>query len=1035
MDTLPGNLVEAVRDQRAILFLGAGASWGATHPSSKKIPTGDELRDLICDRFLQGKLKDRSLAAVAEFAANERDLRTVQRFIHDLFEPFGPADFHKILPQFNWRAIVSTNYDKIIEKAYEGDDPRQQLVKFVKNGTDFDQQVRLKTNPLPYLKIHGCIDSHSDDAVPLVLGTEQYTKYEKNRTRLYDFIRGWGYEYPIIFVGYRIEDSHIQKILFDLTDGSVVRPQYFTVSPNFDEMEIRYWASKRVSCVRATFQHFLEQIEIQIPPHARKIDQSIGGGSLSVRKHYRVSHAEETRTLATFLEKDVLHIRENMGGEAQVPQLFYKGYDTGWGCIMQNLDARRSVTDTVLVDVILDDTNRKNVELFVLKGPGGNGKTVCLKRAAWEAATQYERLCLFHLNGGALRFEAIEELWRLTGKRVFLFIDRVALVREQLRDLMRQCEGSGICLTVVAAERDSEWLVHCTSLEKFLVADFPVRYLSEREVDELLILLERHAALGLLKELTPEQRRQAFLQRAQRQLLVALHEATLGKPFETIVQEEYAGIEPAEARTLYLDICAMHQFGVRVRAGLISRVTGIGFEKFKNNLISPLDNIVFVEDDKYLDDVYYTTRHQHIAEMIFHYCLPDQNDKFEHLSRILDYINPDYSSDSEVFQRIIRGHNMKNLFSNVELGRLLYDKAESITGGDAFVLQQRAIFEMNHPSGSLNFAENSIQRALEKNPNSSIISHTSAEIARRQASVTTDPLKKSALRRLAYERLEARSKPSGSEYVYHTLSLLALEELKEALGDNSYSDVQFDKAITDATKKVERAIQSGLQADPDNSSLLSTEAQLRDMLEQSEVALKALEKAFERNPHQDWLAVRLAQRYSDKGDVLSELRILKKCLDVNPSSKSVHLAYGKTLLKQDSKNPLVIDHLRRGFTVGDDRYDAQFWYARELYIRSVYSDSRELFRIIHERAPREFRYRASAVIEENGIAKVFVGKLERKEDNYCLISLDGVEYWLFCLRSETEASDWQRLMHGREVSFEIAFSRRGPLGINLQPKM
>lgn len=1034
MDNLPSNLIDAVREQRAILFLGAGASWGATHPTSLKIPTGEQLRDLICDRFLQGRLKERSLAAVAEFAANERDLRTVQQYIRDLFEPFGPAEFHKILPTFNWRAIISTNYDKVIEKAYDYDGAQQDLVKFVKNGTDFDQQVRSVTNPLPFLKIHGCIDYYSDDAVPLVLGTEQYTKYEKNRTRLYDFIRGWGYEYPIIFVGYKIEDSHIQKILFDLTDGSIVRPQFFTISPNFDEMEIRYWASKRVTCVPTTFQRFLEQLDADIPPHARKIDQSIGGGNLSVRKHYRIANVQESRVLSTFLDKDVLHVRENMGGEVQVPQQFYKGYDTGWGCIFQNLDARRSVTDTVIIDAVLNDDGRKNVELFVLKGPGGNGKTVCLKRAAWEAATQYEKLCLYHHNGGALRYEAIEELSRLTGKRIYLFIDRVALVREELRNLLRQCESTGISITILAAERDSEWQVHCAPLEKFLIAEFPVRYLSEREIDELLVLLERHSALGLLNELNPAQRRQAFLERAQRQLLVALHEATLGKPFEIIIQEEYAAIEPEEARTLYLDICAMHQFGVRVRAGLVSRVSGIPFEDFKKNFIGPLSDIVFVEEDKYLNDLYYTTRHQHIAEMIFHFCLPEQNDKFEHLSRVMDYMNPDFSSDAEVFQRIIRGHNVKNLFSNVELGRLIYDKAEKIAVDDSFVLQQRAIFEMNHSNGSLNFAENSILRAMELNPNSNIISHTAAEIARRQASNTSDPLKKSALRRQAYERLDTRAKLSGSEYVYHTLSLLALEELKEALGGSSYSDVQFDRTVTDAVKKVERAIQAGLQADPDNASLLSTESQLRDLLEQSEVALKALDKAFERNPHQDWLAVRLAQRYSAKGDVSSEIAILKKCLDVNPSSKSAHLAYGKALAKQDSKNPLIIDHFRRGFTVGDDRYDAQFWYARELFIRGLHSEAREVFRLIHERAPRDFRFRPSSIIEEYGHPKEFSGKLERKEDGYCRVRMDNIEEWLFCLRSETDGADWQSLVPGRDVNFEIGFSRRGPVGVNLRPK-
>jgi hypothetical protein len=69
--TLPPNLVAAVQEQRAILFLGSGASIGACHPRNDSIPLGDKLRDKICDQFFAGALKDRPLTAVAAMAARE----------------------------------------------------------------------------------------------------------------------------------------------------------------------------------------------------------------------------------------------------------------------------------------------------------------------------------------------------------------------------------------------------------------------------------------------------------------------------------------------------------------------------------------------------------------------------------------------------------------------------------------------------------------------------------------------------------------------------------------------------------------------------------------------------------------------------------------------------------------------------------------------------------------------------------------------------------------------------------------------------
>lgn len=69
---LPSALVNAVREQRAVLFLGAGASMNALTPDGKKSPSAVQLRDLISERFLGKRYSDYDLQAVAEMAiANE----------------------------------------------------------------------------------------------------------------------------------------------------------------------------------------------------------------------------------------------------------------------------------------------------------------------------------------------------------------------------------------------------------------------------------------------------------------------------------------------------------------------------------------------------------------------------------------------------------------------------------------------------------------------------------------------------------------------------------------------------------------------------------------------------------------------------------------------------------------------------------------------------------------------------------------------------------------------------------------------------
>jgi hypothetical protein len=88
--SIPSPLVDAVREGRAVLFLGSGASYGAIHPSSKTIPQGNQLRDLICDKFLNGDLKTSSLIECSDYAIDSHDLNIFQQFIRDVFDPFQP---------------------------------------------------------------------------------------------------------------------------------------------------------------------------------------------------------------------------------------------------------------------------------------------------------------------------------------------------------------------------------------------------------------------------------------------------------------------------------------------------------------------------------------------------------------------------------------------------------------------------------------------------------------------------------------------------------------------------------------------------------------------------------------------------------------------------------------------------------------------------------------------------------------------------------------------------------------------------------
>jgi len=1032
MVNIPSTLIDAIKEQRAVLFLGAGASRNAKHPNGDQIPQGDRLRNLICDKFLGGKLMQRPLPAVAAIAASEAGLAVFQTYIRSLFMPFEPANFHLLIPKFRWRAIATTNFDLIVERAYASVSNRlQNLVKTVKDGDNFDTRLNSETDPVGFYKLHGCIDHCSDLDIPLILGNEQYAKYETNRTRFYGRFRDLGFEYPVIFSGYSISDPHIQRILFDLTDPSIKRPPFYLVSPGIEPEEARYWDGNRVFSVDATFEDFLRTVDRTIPAVGRALPIEIGGGELSIRKHYRIAQAAEPPSVARYLATDVTHVHSGLAAPRQDPKAFYRGYDKDWGCILQNLDAHRSFSDSVLVDaVLLAEENRQAAELFMLKGPGGNGKSVSLKRIAWEAGVTYDQLVLYPRNPAGLRIEPIAEIHRLTDRRIFLFVDRVALVRNELRDLLQASRKRSIPLSVIGAERGNEWNIYCEHLEPFVCQEFPVRYLNEREIDELLGLLERHNALGLLKDCSPEDRVYAFTKSAERQLLVALHEATLGVPFEKIVVDEFRRIEPAVARNLYLDICALHQFGAPVRAGLISRASGVGFEQFQTEFIHPLENIIHVVKNGHSCDIYYRSRHQHVAEIVFNRVLSTAEDKFDLLARVLKAINIDYSSDRETFSRLIRGRGIVKIFPNIDLGRLFYDRVQEAAPNDPFISHQRAVFEMRHPGGSLVQAESAAARAFEMNPNNHSIQHTQGEIARRRANKTDDPLRKLALRRITREKLGGGASRL-SEYDMCTRARLAIDEFKELLATLDVPDNQPPPtAFVEAAKEAETAIQHGQQIFPESSELLAVEATFRELLDQTDRAQRALERAFNLNPRQDWLAVRLARKYQASGDLPNCKRVLESCLRDNPSSKLAHLEMGRILSASDDSNG-AIEHLRRSFTEGDNHYESQFWFARELFLQGRLTESEKRFSALNDRAPGRFRTCPVAAVERDGTSIMLDGRVERKEEGYAFMKLSQFPKDVFASRAESDPDEWDKLYVGAKAKCTLAFNRRGARAISV----
>lgn len=1026
-------ILEKIAQGKAILFLGAGAAYGSKGLQNELPLSGFGLRDAISDQFLGGEEKQKSLVQVADYAKHEAGLPEVQQFIKKKFYPLYPSDFHKLIPTFRWHSIFTTNYDLVIERAYANSSARmQELAPIIRDGDNFSE-VMSDINFLPYFKLHGCINTINDQDLPLILASEEYAKHKKNRTRLFRHLSDFGREHPIIFCGYQLSDPNIQQIMFDLSDMGIHRPTYMLVDLGLGKYDMKMWAGQRVDPIKATFEDFINFLNVKIDKQKRILAKLAISDLSPIFKHLKPQVALSEQ-LQTYLNTELEHVYPGLSGAGVKPIDFYRGLDSDWGGILQNLDIKRRVSDQVIIDSIIDNAI-EGVNTFLVKGYAGSGKSTVLKRVAWYAAHDLGATVVRLREGAVLRPTLIKELaLKCESKLIFILDDAIASA-DDLSKLYRAFEYEPANISILTSARNNEWNQFGDDLDQFVTSEYELSTLTDLEITELIDKLQKHNCLGNFKNNNIDDIRTHFNLSADRQLLVALHEATSGKPFEEIVLHEYSRVVPVEAQILYMDVCTLNRLDVPVRVGLISRISGIGIEQFRSRFFAPLEHVVKVYMDYESRDYAFKARHSLIAKFVFEHALKTPNEKADQIIRVLEHLNLEYSADSEAFSHLIKGKQLAEIFGDKALANKIYDAASRTGASMHYILHQKAVYELNHAGCDTKAALSIIltaEKSLTEGRTDRAILHTKAMIYKKLARESRAILEIEKYRteaRIIFDRLVTGNKDSRA---YNGLAELQLDELEDrinAISDDS-SDELTNRAFIELVKKIEATIYNGLQKFPSDEYLLTRQENLALKLQDSGRAKKILEEAYRSNNSSEFVTIRLARQRLTVEDSEDAEKILRTGLVHNPNSKPLHLELAKHLISfnDDHKNIEIEHHLKRSFSPSDANYDAQFWYARHQYLHGDRGKSKETFAFLKKARMSPWQKNAlhGKTVGPDGQDIVYRGTISQEHVSFCFIRCAELNDSIFAHSAKFENLPSEGLKTNVDVSFKLSFSMRGP---------
>lgn len=191
---------ERVLNEEAGLFIGAGVSREAGFVDWKGLlrEVAEEL-DLNID-------KEHDLLAIAQYQVNARGGRhdINQQLIEAFTRDACPTALLEIVSRLPIETVWTTNYEQLLEKAYEAAGRRVEVKLSIENLA----QARRGRDVTLY-KMHGCITQPHQ----AILTKEDYEDYDRTRRLFTDSLKGDFIEKTLLFLGFSFTDPNVERIL------------------------------------------------------------------------------------------------------------------------------------------------------------------------------------------------------------------------------------------------------------------------------------------------------------------------------------------------------------------------------------------------------------------------------------------------------------------------------------------------------------------------------------------------------------------------------------------------------------------------------------------------------------------------------------------------------------------------------------------------------------------------------------------------------------------------------------------------------
>lgn len=246
---IPYPLEEDYIKEKCVLFVGAGISSRIKRADSTSVPNWNEFVKQLVEyayrrdyfdatekQILLEMLKDNKSISVAQIVIDELKKTEFQSFLSEMFHGLEPNDpIYPLLCKMNFRAIVTTNFDTLIEDAFQRYAPKK-----IKAWTQNDISENLcQIEDKFLLKLHGTYERQAT----IVLGLQGYLECIYKNQVMQELMESLLLTNTFLFIGYSMSDLDMNELIdyINAISSGNNRNHYMAVEKGkFSNLERKY---------------------------------------------------------------------------------------------------------------------------------------------------------------------------------------------------------------------------------------------------------------------------------------------------------------------------------------------------------------------------------------------------------------------------------------------------------------------------------------------------------------------------------------------------------------------------------------------------------------------------------------------------------------------------------------------------------------------------------------------------------------------------------------------------------------------------